>query len=249
MTTHDGGVPEATTTGGAFVARIGAENNGHTRGGAPDPPGPPTIDDEHDSEQGHAPEQHHGQLRFAERFCGQHGDSFLHAHGVGWHEFDGTRWAPCLDGAETRAMLATIKKALAELPHLDKRDRDQLYGDISKVESRTGLVGALALAGDLHPCAIAAAALDRDPYLLNTASGTVDLRTGLPRVADPADHLSKVTVGRFDPGCGTGGWTTRSRVSTHPSPSPPLPVSISSTPTCWPGSWPTRTWCSPGVGG
>jgi len=158
-----------------------------------DDPGPPGAD-----ETG-LPEQHRGQLRFAERFTTTYDGKFVHVHGIGWHQFDGARWAPCLDGAETRAMCAMVKQALTELPHLDKDARGQLYKDITRMESNAAIEGALALAGRLHPCTIAGAALDADVQLLNTASGTVELHTGHQRSADPHDYLSKVTRGRFDP--------------------------------------------------
>ena len=56
-------------------------------------PGGGLAEDEHR-------EEHHGQLRFAERFANTYGGRFLFAHGIGWHEWDGCRWAECKDGAE-----------------------------------------------------------------------------------------------------------------------------------------------------
>jgi len=144
-------------------------------------------------------EQHRGQRRFAERFTAAYDGKFVHVHGIGWHEFDGTRWVPCLDGAETRAMCASVNQALAELSRLEVEARNRLYKDIQKMESNAGIEGALALAGRMHSCTVAGASLDIDIQLLNTASGTVDLRTGHQRAADPRDYLSKVTRGRFDP--------------------------------------------------
>lgn len=46
---------------------------------------------------------------------------------------------------------------------------------------------------------VRASDLDRDPYLLNTPSGTVDLRTGSIRRHDPADFITKSTNVPYDP--------------------------------------------------
>jgi len=149
---------------------------------------------------GYVREQHRGQLRFAERFTNAYAGRFLHVHGIGWHEWDGTRWAVCEDGAEHRAVVSLVKAAFAELGRMnDKDERKMLLQDIGKVESAAGIAGVLELASHLHPCTLSATRLDADPYLLNTASGTLDLRAGQVSECDPANHLSKVTHGRFDP--------------------------------------------------
>ena len=44
-----------------------------------------------------------------------------------------------------------------------------------------------------------ARALDQDPYLLNVANGTIDLRTGLLGLHDPADMLTKISPVNYDP--------------------------------------------------
>lgn len=144
-------------------------------------------------------EQHHGQLRFAERFTRAYDGEFLHAHGIGWHSWDGARWAECKDGAETRAVIDLVKDALGEVPALNADDRKALIKDVQRCESAGGVNGVLDLAKAMHPCTVAAENLDADRHLLNTAAGTVDLRTGQIRACSPADRLSKVTSAPFDP--------------------------------------------------
>ena len=145
------------------------------------------------------PEQHRGQLRFAERFTGAYGGKFLHVHGIGWHEYDGSRWKECLDGAEKRAAVDLVKQALRQLPQLDKSARGQLFKDISRIESKSGINGVVDIAANLHPCTVAASKLDAQPELLNTSSGTIDLSTGAERKPDPNDHISKCTNASFNP--------------------------------------------------
>ncbi len=145
-------------------------------------------------------EQHRGQLRFAERFTARYGGNLLFVHGLGWHTWDGARWAECVDGKEHRAVVALIKEALAEMPNLGIDDRKAMMQDVGKVESSAGISGVLELASTMHPCTLAATRLDASPYLLNTRSGTVDIEGGTTSVSNPSDHLSKVTTARFDPG-------------------------------------------------
>lgn len=146
-----------------------------------------------------APEQHRGQLRFAERFVKEHSDGMRHVHGLGWHAYDGARWAECTDGGEVRAAKRTIDTALGDLTVLEADARKELMQDISRVESAAGVNGMISLAGSLYPCALAATQLDADAYLLNTGSGTLDLRTSHIRPCRAADNLSKVTGASFDP--------------------------------------------------
>ena len=167
----------------------------------PFPPEPPD-DDPGESD---AVDDHTGHLRFARRFVTRYGGRFLHAHGIGWHEFDGSRWAVCADGAATRAVGRLVRDAWCDLGKLGKDDSDprltrkSLMRDIQRCETAPGIAGVLDLAGKLHPCTVAAAALDSDPYLLNTRGGTADLRTGAVRACDPADRITKVTTASLDP--------------------------------------------------
>jgi putative DNA primase/helicase len=160
---------------------------------------PPEDTHEHDPEQ----EMHRGQLRLAERFAIEHGNTLRHAHGIGWLRWDGTRWAPDRDGQAVRAAVATIKNALADLVQVDdKKARKDLLADINRVESANGLQGILTIAGNLHPLAIGPDRLDPDPYLFNTTNGTLDLRTSQLRAHDPADLITKVAGCEYDANAG-----------------------------------------------
>lgn len=144
-------------------------------------------------------EDHRGQLRFAERFARAYGGELLFVHGIGWHTWDGARWAECVDGEEHRAVIALVKYALAEMPRLSMDDRKMMLQDVGKVESAAGIGGTLELASTIHTCTLAATRLDASPYLLNTKAGTVDIEAGTMSVSNPSDHLSKVTNARFEP--------------------------------------------------
>lgn len=146
-------------------------------------------------------EDHGGQVRMAYRLAGAYVDRLLHVHGLGWHRWDGRRWAPDESGYARRAVLDVLRSALSASIG-DK----QLRGDVAKCESASGIDGVLTIASALVEFAATVADLDADPYLLNTASGTLDMRTRSLRQHDPRDRITKVTTGAYDPQADPSVW-------------------------------------------
>lgn len=147
-------------------------------------------------------EVHSGQMRIARRLADQYRDKLLYPHGIGWHQWDGKRWALDDTRAATRAVIAVLRRAIA-----GSLGDKQLNSDIRKCESANGVAGVLALAAAMPEFAVAVSDLDPDPYLLNTADGTLDLRTGEQRQHDPADRITKVTRAAYDPQAPGHIWT------------------------------------------
>lgn len=146
-----------------------------------------------------AEELHRSQLRMAERMAAAYAGELRYAHGLGWLEWDGTRWRRDRDGAPMRAAVEVVKQAIRENEGASLPD-DGLEKDVRKVESAAGLRGILEIARVLRPLAISAEDLDTDPYLLNATNGTFDLRTGVLRDHDPADLITKTAGCELDPG-------------------------------------------------
>ncbi len=143
-----------------------------------------------------ANELHRSQLRLAERLAARYGERLRHAHGLGWLVWDQTRWARDVDGEPMRAAIAVVKQAAQEAG----RDNDgDLAKDVRAAERMNALRGILEIAACLRPLAVAAAALDADPYLFNCMNGTLDLRTGALRDHDPADLITKRAGCGLDP--------------------------------------------------
>ena len=139
-------------------------------------------------------EHHSGQVRMAYRLAASYADRLLHVHGLGWHYFDGARWAEDNCGTAQRAVLEVLAEALSESVG-DK----QLRADVSKCESAAGINGVLGIAAALVEFAATVRDLDVDPFLLNCANGTLDLRDRQLRGHEPRDRLTKVTTGAYDP--------------------------------------------------
>lgn len=151
-------------------------------------------------------DDHRGQMRFAQRFVAHYAGKFIHAHGIGWHQWDGRRWKPDEDGAPMRAVERLLKGAYGDLARLDGDAKKDLFLDIGRCSSSGGVRGVLDLAGSLHPCAVASKRLDAQPTLFNTQSGTLDLESGQVYRARSHDLMTKAAGAAFDPDATSDEW-------------------------------------------
>lgn len=138
-------------------------------------------------------EQHRGHARMAYRLAAAYRSSLMYVRGIGWHVWDGKRWAEDEKDTTKNAVLDVLRRALAE--SLDDKD---LRNDVRKCESSSGVSGVLDLASALPALRASINDLDADPHLLNCANGTLDLRTRQLRAHDPADRITRVTRGAYD---------------------------------------------------
>lgn len=124
----------------------------------------------------------------AYRLARSHHELLMYVHGIGWHHWDGRRWDTDEQGHAHRAVLDVLRGALA-----DSLGDPSLRGDVKRCESDAGINGVLSIASKLEPFAFTVEHLDADPYLLNVANGTLDLRTGQLRRPAQSDRITKVT--------------------------------------------------------
>jgi putative DNA primase/helicase len=144
------------------------------------------------------PVQHRGQLRMAERFLSEHGGALRHVHGIGWHEWDGARWLADEKRADMSYAVDTVKNALRDLEDMGGDERDDLYKDIRKSESASGLEGMVKIASARAPMSVASKELDADAHMFNTPSGTVNLTTGEITECSRDDLITKVAGAGLD---------------------------------------------------
>nr|WP_052313671.1 phage/plasmid primase, P4 family [Nocardia thailandica] len=145
-------------------------------------------------------EVHRGQARFAYRLANSYGGRLLHVSGIGWHAWDGQRWASDGSGASTRAVLDILRRAMTE-------GDTELLKDVRKCESSAGINGTLTIAAALDPLTATVTDLDADPYLINVANGILDLRTTALRGHDPQDRLTRVCRAAYRPDAQAPLWT------------------------------------------
>ncbi len=136
----------------------------------------------------------------AERFAGQHGKRVRYvATWDKWLVWDGTRWRIDSTREVWRLAKKTVRSIylevakLAKLPNADGDEMEELSAWAKASERRERIGAMLALAGNEEGVAIDHSGLDSDPWALNCANGTVDLRTGELRPHDPANLLTKST--------------------------------------------------------
>lgn len=137
----------------------------------------------------------------AERFLADHGDALRHVHGIGWHEWDGARWLADEKRVDLNYAVETVKNSLRELEDMTGDERDDLYKDIRKSESASGLEGMVKIASARPPMSVASKQLDADPYLFNTPDGTVNLLTGDITDCTRDDLITKVAGAGLDCDC------------------------------------------------
>jgi putative DNA primase/helicase len=134
----------------------------------------------------------------AERFIADHADALRHVHGIGWHEWDGARWLADEKRVDIDCAVETVKNSLRDLEDMAGDERDDLYKDIRKSESASGLEGMVKIASARPPMSVASKQLDADAYLFNTPDGTVNLLTGDITDCSRGDLITKVAGAGLD---------------------------------------------------
>jgi putative DNA primase/helicase len=156
------------------------------------------------------PEVHRSQLRIALRLAAAEQGRLLHIPGLGWHGWDGSRWA--LDPGERvakQSVMRAVRNARLQASSMrSAQDREDLWRDAKSCETSPGIRGVLELGAALAELSALPGELDINPHLLNTPGGTLDLSTGRTHPCLPADLLTKVTGCPYEGGGGGSAWDT-----------------------------------------
>jgi len=116
-----------------------------------------------------------------------------------WLAWDGQRWGHDSTGQAARWMKSIARLVTSDALRIkDDKERQSALNAARRGESSAGVSGALTLAGTEPEVVVTPDNLDADPYLLNCANGTLDLRTGELRGHDPADLITKLAWGAYD---------------------------------------------------
>lgn len=154
----------------------------------------------------------------AERLIARHGSKVRYADATGFLVWDGTRWKPD-DTRELHRMAAdTARSIRAEATMLadhfggtqaikdddeeTKRGRKHAAATFNfalRSEEEPRLRRMLEVGKSMPTVTVTPTQLDADPWLLNTPTGTLDLRTGQLRPHDQRDLITKITAGAWNP--------------------------------------------------
>jgi putative DNA primase/helicase len=140
----------------------------------------------------------------AERLVAQHGAALRYVVNIGWHVWDGKRYRhdPAEVAARTlahdtaRAMLT----AAFDMPGRTKEQEEQKKTIIKFAIGSGNAAKTASMLSQAEPSlAVETDDLDRDPWLLNCANGTLDLRTRELRPHSQGDLMTKLSPVAYDP--------------------------------------------------
>jgi putative DNA primase/helicase len=131
------------------------------------------------------------ELGNAYRFVAMHADRFRYCRqDTGWLEWRGGRWRRDLTGAAERAAVEVVEALWAQVINLPAEKRKDVAGWALRSQSAHAIAAMLSIASTAHELAVQLDQLDADPYLLSCGNGTLDLRTGELREANPDELLT-----------------------------------------------------------
>jgi D5 N terminal like len=140
----------------------------------------------------------------ADRYAAEHADRLRHvaAFSPPWRVWDGARWAADETGEHIEDAKHTADRLLSEAAAMGDK-----WPKHAAATRRAGRLRAMVnLAASDPRLARRARDFDSDPWLLNTPTGTLDLRTMELRPHDPADGLTMLTGAAYRPGVQAPTW-------------------------------------------
>jgi putative DNA primase/helicase len=142
------------------------------------------------------------ELGNANRFLYHHGTDVRHCHLWGkWLIWDGKRWDVDVTGKALDLASENANTILFDLDHAtgDKDERKRIIEWWRSSQGRRRCESTLALAATKGDTPVRPDQFDADPWLLNVANGTIDLRTGTLRPHTRADLLTKICPWEYHP--------------------------------------------------
>jgi putative DNA primase/helicase len=135
----------------------------------------------------------------AQRLISRYGEKLRYVVNVGWHAWDGMRWARD-DGAVAvrRFAHSTAKAIISETAYVGDREAAKNRAKWAISSGYSPRLNGMLSQAEPH-LALTADDLDTDPWLFNASNGTVDLRTGQLHPHNPANLITKLAPIEYDP--------------------------------------------------
>lgn len=150
----------------------------------------------------------------------KHFGSMVFATADRWYGWDGKRWVQD-EAMVTRAAFSLSRIIKEEVAKLELQFEENPAEDIEEQKRRDKIIAKLAAWGATSEMTstmeatlkalkklipVDPAKLDRNPWLLNVANGTVDLRTGQLKPHDPLDYITKLAPVPYNPALRSQTW-------------------------------------------
>jgi putative DNA primase/helicase len=144
----------------------------------------------------------------AERFVAHHGEDVRYCYQWRkWLVWTGARWERDEAGRVHRLAKETVRSIYREGSDEEDEDRRKALAKHARAsESETRIRAMVELAKSEIPAS--PDQFDADPCLLNTSTGTIDLRTGALREHRREDLITKLAPVVYDPAAATPTWET-----------------------------------------
>ena len=142
----------------------------------------------------------------AERLVARHGADLRYVRQWGEMVWDGKRWTLDTTGEFTRRAKDTVRAMVAEAGALPDHERQALIKHSLASESTRAIAAMQELAKTERAIAATPEMFDRDPFLINVANGTLDLRTQQLREHRRNDLITKFAPVAFDPDAKCPRW-------------------------------------------
>lgn len=140
-------------------------------------------------------------LANSERLVARHGSDLRYVAATRqWHVSDGRRWRADDTGEIERRAKETARAIYLEAEAAaNAARRKELAAHAVRSEAAAKIAAMITLAQSDAMVALRADDLDADPWLLNVANGTIDLRTGELRPHRREDLITKLAPVAYDP--------------------------------------------------
>jgi putative DNA primase/helicase len=144
----------------------------------------------------------------AERFVAHHGEDVRYCYQWRkWLVWTGARWERDEAGRVHRLAKETVRSIYREASDEEDEDRRKALAKHARAsESETRIRAMVELAKSEIPAS--PDQFDADPCLLNTSTGTIDLRTGALREHRREDLITKLAPVEYDPVAAAPTWET-----------------------------------------
>jgi putative DNA primase/helicase len=116
------------------------------------------------------------------------------------------RWRRDVTGAAERAAIETVEALWAQVAKLPADERKAAASWAIRTQSATAITAMLKLAAVDDAITVRLDQLDTDPWLLSCGNGTLDLRSGELREADPDERISLGTEVDYLPAAPRPRW-------------------------------------------
>ncbi len=137
--------------------------------------------------------EHLTDLGNARRLIAQYGRDVRHSNQRGWFTWTAKRWEQDESGAVERLAKATVRNIYGEAAACDDKDiREKIASHAHRSESEARIKAMVSLARTEPEIVLKHEDLDRDPWLLNVANGTLNLKTGVLQSHSRNDLISRL---------------------------------------------------------